>query len=82
MRSCGCRAVSGPPGLVRVDPVDLPAPGVNLRPLLLRNDIELKALLEIGGVHAQRYASVSVRSRYRWLLSCEAQTRASSSESR
>ncbi len=55
-------------GLAQVGPVNLTAPGADLIPPLLHDAIDLKDLLEIGGVHALRYASTSVRSLVTWPL--------------
>jgi NADH:ubiquinone reductase (H+-translocating) len=58
--------LSGRRGLAQVGPINLTAPGTDLIPPLLHEAIDLKELLELGGVHALRYASAPMRS----LLAC------------
>ena len=58
--------LGGRRGLAQVGPVNLSAPVADLIPPLLHDAIDLKDLVEIGGVHALRYSSASVRS----LFSC------------
>jgi NADH dehydrogenase len=60
--------LSGRRGLAQVGPINLTAPGADLIPPLLHDVIDLKDLLEIGGVHALQYASASVRSLFTWPL--------------
>jgi len=60
--------LSGRRGLAQVGPINLTAPGADLVPPLLHDAIDLKDLLEVGGVHALRYASASVRSLLTWPL--------------
>jgi NADH:ubiquinone reductase (H+-translocating) len=60
--------LSGRRGLAQVGPVNLTAPGADLVPPFLHDAIDLKDLLEVGGVHALRYASASVRSLFTWPL--------------
>ncbi len=55
-------------GLAQVGPINLTGPGADLIPPLLHDAIDLKDLLEVGGVHALRYASASVRSLVTWPL--------------
>lgn len=54
--------LSGRRGLAQVGPINLTAPGVDLIPPLLHDAIDVKDLLELGGLHALRHASASVRS--------------------
>ena len=60
--------LGGHRGLAQVGPINLTAPGADLIPPLLHDAIDLKDLLEIGGVQALRYASASVRSLFTWPL--------------
>jgi len=54
--------LSGRRGLAQVGPINLTAPVADLIPPLIHEAIDLKNLLEVGGAHALRYASWSVRS--------------------
>lgn len=54
--------LSGHRGLAQVGPINLTAPGADLIPPLLHDAIDLKDLLELGGLHALRHASSSARS--------------------
>ena len=56
--------LGGNRGLAQVGPINLTAPGADLIPPLLHEAIDLKDLVEIGGIHALRHASASVR----WLF--------------
>ena len=55
-------------GLAQLGPITLSAPGADLIPPILHEAIDLKDLLELGGVHALRYASTSARSLIAWPL--------------
>jgi len=54
--------LGGRRGLAQVGPINLATPGADLIPPLLHDAIDLKDLVEVGGVRALRYASASVRS--------------------
>jgi NADH dehydrogenase len=54
--------LSGRRGLAQVGPINLTGPGADLIPPLLHDAIDLKDLLEVGGLRALRYASAPVRS--------------------
>lgn len=54
--------LGGRRGLAQVGPINLTGPGADLIPPLLHDAIDLKDLLEVGGVQALRYASAPVRS--------------------
>ncbi len=56
-------------GLAQIGPINLTAPGTDLIPPFLHDAIDLKDLVEIGGIHALRYASASVRSLITWPFS-------------
>ncbi|MFN7149836.1 MAG: NAD(P)/FAD-dependent oxidoreductase [Microthrixaceae bacterium] len=58
--------LGGRRGLAQVGPINLAAPGADLLPPLLHDAIDLKDLVELGGIAALRFASASVRS----LLPC------------
>lgn len=58
--------LGGRRGLAQVGPINLASPGADLIPPLLHDAIDLKDLVEVGGVQALRFASASVRS----LLPC------------
>ncbi|MCC5950967.1 MAG: FAD-dependent oxidoreductase [Acidimicrobiia bacterium] len=58
--------LGGRRGLAQVGPINLTAPGADLIPPILHDAIDLKDLLDVGGVHALRYASSSVRSLLTW----------------
>jgi NADH dehydrogenase len=58
--------LGGHRGLAQVGPLNLTVGGADLIPPLLHEAIDMKHLLEIGGVQALQYASASVRS----LLTC------------
>ena len=60
--------LGGHRGLAQVGPINLTAPGADLIPPFLHDVIDLKDLLEVGGVGALRYASASVRSLFTWPL--------------
>jgi len=54
--------LGGRRGLAQVGPINLTIAGADLLPPLLHDAIDLKDLVEIGGLQALRYASSSVRS--------------------
>ncbi len=54
--------LGGRRGLAQVGPINLTGPGADLIPPLLHDAIDLKDLLEVGGLRALRYASAPVRS--------------------
>lgn len=54
--------LGGNRGLAQIGPINLTAPGADLIPPLIHEAIDLKDLLEIGGIGALRHASASVRS--------------------
>ena len=54
--------LGGRRGLAQVGPIDLTAPVADLVPSLLHDAIDLKDLVEVGGIPALRFASASVRS--------------------
>ncbi len=54
--------LGGNRGLAQIGPINLTAPGADLIPPLLHEAIDLKDLIEIGGIGALRHASASVRS--------------------
>lgn len=54
--------LGGHRGLAQIGPINLTAPGVDLIPPLLHEAIDIKDLLEVGGVQALRHASTPVRS--------------------
>jgi len=57
--------LGGNRGLAQIGPINLTAPGADLIPPLLHEAIDLKDLLEIGGIGALRHASASVRSLFK-----------------
>ena len=58
--------LGGRRGLAQIGPFNLTSWGADLIPPLLHDAIDLKDLVEVGGVHALQYASASARS----LLAC------------
>jgi NADH dehydrogenase len=54
--------LGGHRGLAQVGPLNLTVGGADLIPPLLHEAIDIKHLLDIGGVQALRYTSASVRS--------------------
>jgi len=60
--------LGGRRGLAQLGPVTLTTGGADLIPPLLHDAVDLKDLLEVGGVQALRFASASVRSLFSWPL--------------
>ncbi len=58
--------LGGRRGLAQIGPLTLTSPGADLIPPLIHDAIDLKDLLEVGGLRALRHISGSVRSLLPW----------------